>query len=298
MSWMAVLFWLAAILSIVQWSARWRLAGGFTVRRFSQECYGNLGNMQGPMLLAGLFALVVLPFSVAFDFIPPTLIPLQVPLALTAILSTTGPVSFLVLGPSRGETSETCGKLNRGFILLRAGAAVDPVRLGAVLHHELGPSGNLWMGAGGRPWQYKVAQMIESAPLVIFDARVINRSTRWEFFHLLTTGQLAKTIVVGPVGERGLAMLLRNSNFVPIIEIQLLCEVAKAGATRAKLLKWYTRRRYAIRLALQNFREQPRPEPTEMEFETWLYITRLHDCLHQVISMYDLPLNHMKASAD
>jgi hypothetical protein len=128
--------------------------------------------MQGRLLLAGLFSIVSLPFAIAYDLMPPALIPLQIPLALTGIFGTTGPVSFLVLGPSRSETSETCGRLVSGFSLLRAGAAVDPLALGALLDHQPGPSGNLWMGPGGRSWQDKLVERVLWATENSFDRNV------------------------------------------------------------------------------------------------------------------------------
>jgi hypothetical protein len=251
------------------------------------------------MLIAGLFSIVILPFAIAFDFIPPALIPLEIPLGITAILGTTGPVSFLVLGPSRAETSETCGRLVGSFGFLRAGAAVDPMALGAVLDHELGPSGNLWMSEGGGSWMHKVAEMIEDAPLVIFDARVITKHTRWEFFHLMTSVHLSKVILVGPVGDPSLARFLEEFDGLPVVDLSSLTGVVKAACTRSKLLKWYDRRQHSICLALQRLQTQRAYVESSMrnesfasglyldQFETWDYVNRFYDRLPDVISIYD-----------
>jgi hypothetical protein len=108
---------------------------------------------------------------------------------------------------------------------------------------------------------------------VIFDGRVISASTRWEFFHLLTSGHLAKVIVVGPVGERGLATFLHRAEIVPVIELDSLCHVVKAAATRKKLLNWYSRRRPTILGALRQVQTQPVPSPDLEHPHTWLVLS-------------------------
>jgi hypothetical protein len=142
------------------------------------------------------------------------------------------------------------------------------------------------MGPGGRPWQHKLAEMVKHVPLVIFDGRVISKSTRWEFFYLLTSGQLAKVIVIGPVGDRALTAFLQGTGIVPVIELNVLCSVVKAAATRRKLLNWYSRRRHSILGPLQHLQRQPPPGPDLALSETWPYLSRFYDDLPRVISMY------------
>ena len=286
MGWMTTGTWLAAILTFVQWRSRWALCGGVSLRGVLREGSRSLGSMQGLMLLAGVFSIVTLPFSILYDLIPPSLIPLQVPLALIGLFGATGPVSFLVLGPSRGETSETCGRLLFAFPLLRAGAAVDPIKLGALLDHQLGPVGNLWMGSGGGSWQEKLAGLVRDTPLVVFDGRVISNSTRWEFFHLLFSGQLAKVVVVGPVGDTAIAAFLQRTKIVPVVELHVLSNVLKATATRRKLLNWYSRRRYSIVEALEELEGQPSIAVHGGHPITWSGLSRFDANLPEILRLY------------
>ncbi len=286
MGWMTAGTWFAAILAFVQWRTRWALSGGVSLRGVLREGSRSLGSMQVLMLLAGLFSIVTLPLSILYDLIPPVLIPLQVPLALTVLFVATGPVSFLVLGPSRAETSETCGRLLFAFPLLRAGAAVDPARLGALLDHQLGPAGNLWMSPGGGSWREKLAGLVRDSPLVIFDGRVFSDSTRWEFFHLLFSGQLAKVVVVGPVGDTAIAAFLQRTTIVPVVELHVLSNVLKAAATRRKLLNWYSRRRFSIVEALEELEGQPSVAVHGGHPITWSGLSRFYGNLPELLRLY------------
>jgi hypothetical protein len=247
--------------------------------------------MQSLHLIVAILGLVLLPFSIAFDFIPPPLIPLTVPLSLTAIFGTTGPVSFLVLGPSRAETAETCEKLVHSFSLLRSAAALNPLSLGAILDHQLGPSGNVWMSEGGEPWQHKVKRLIEDAPLVIFDGRKLTSHTIWEIFHLLSSGQLCKVVVVGPVEGFLLPDFLHRSDLVPAVTLDLLPGVLRAAATRPKLLSWYGRRRRTIHNALVHLaRDYPAvPNPkVQVDIEVWARLRIFLGHLPEITEMYSL----------
>src|SRR5215469_9038641 len=175
MNWIVLLGWMAAALTLAQSRARWQLIGGVTVRRFLKECRRIQGMGHALLFWSAVLSLVTLPFAIIFDFIPPPLIPVQVPFALTAILGTTGPTSFLVLGPSSWQTINVRASLRRRFSFLRASAALDPMELNFLADHELGPDDNLWK-VSGQPWRRHVAQLMEDAPLIIFDGRQITEN--------------------------------------------------------------------------------------------------------------------------
>lgn len=157
MWWVAALSGLITILTLLQWLACWRLAGGVTVSGFLRECRRSRGNMQSLIFLTAIAALVFSPFGIAFDLMPPVLVPLEIPLALAAILSSTAPPSFLVLGPSIVQTASLCGGLSTGFPMLRAAAALDPMKLGALADYTLGPSGNIESDVRGMIASFKLA---------------------------------------------------------------------------------------------------------------------------------------------
>ena len=279
MNWIVLLGWMGVALTLVQARARWQLAGGITVRRFMKEC-GHIQGMGHALLFwSGIFSLVVLPFAIIFDFIPPPLIPVLVPFALTAILGTTGPTSFLVLGPTRGQTINLCSSLSGRFSFLRASAALDPMQLGYLDDQELGPSENLWKETG-RPWWRHVAQLMENAPLIIFDGRHITENTRWELFHLLMSPHLCRGIVLGPVEDYIIAEFLHDFGGIPVIREHVLLDVVKAAASSRKhLLEWYERRQITILSALrrvENVAQMDRSYEPSYNLTSVLYIQRFY----------------------
>src|SRR6266849_1798278 len=282
-----VFCWFTVILSFIRWQACWRLAGGITFDKFMRECRRASGNMQGLLFWSGIASIVLLPFNLMFDLAPPQLIHLQIPLTITVILGTTSPVSFLVLGPSGWSTSETCSRLAGDFPLYRAGAAIDPMKLGAVLDHSLGPSGSLWMSESHEPWFRQLIQMIEDAPIIVFDGRVLTDNTVWELFHLLMSPQLPKVIIVGPVGNEALREFLHGFDGVPIVAQNILGEVIKAAAgSRVRLLEWYARRRRAILAALS--KADFGSERTAGVFDPSIeyYTCTFREALLEVIALY------------
>jgi hypothetical protein len=272
MGWITVGAWLTAALTLVQWLGRWRLAGGVTWQRFWRECRRARSNMDGLLFWGAVLSLITWPFTFAFDLVPPTLIPLQIPLAAAAMLGTTGPVSFLVLGATAWHTTDICHVLGSHFPLLRAGAALDPMKLGVVADEWLGPSGNLWMSEASESWFRQIVRMIEDAPLTIFDGRSMTPHTCLELRHLLLSSQLPRVVVVGPVDHPDFAWFLRTFDGVPVVAPSLLPSVVGAAvASRAGLLEWYDRRRQAIRIAFGRYAQRRLEDPTAFQREIWLF---------------------------
>jgi hypothetical protein len=271
MWWITVGSWLVAGLAVMQWLRRWQLAGGVTRQRFWRECRRVRGNMDGLLFWGAAFSLVTWPFTVAFDLAPPTLIRLQIPLAAVAILGTTGPVSFLVLGATAWHTVDICHVLRSHFPLLRAGAALNPMKLGTFANESLEPSGNLWMSEASESWFRQIVRMIEDAPLIIFDARSMTPYTRLELRHLLLSSQLPRVVIVGPVADPDFAWFLRTFDGVPVVTPSLLPSIARAAvSSRAALLEWYDRRRQAIGIAFGRYAQRQLEEPTSFQREIWL----------------------------
>jgi len=244
--------------------------------------------MQGPIFLSGLFALISLPIAAPLDMMPPQLVPLEIPLAAIAILGATGPVSFLVLGPSVWNTTDLCASLLFRFPRLRVGAALDPLKLGLWADHNLGPDGNLWMSEG---WRTKLVKMIENAPLVILDARTMSPSTWWELSHILLSNELPKLIVVGPVRDEGLSGFLTRFGGIPLITKSVLPAVIQAACgSRGALEEWYARRRVALGLALDAYRPGPQASISPWSLECWLLQKRFEESLPSLVELHSRPM--------
>lgn len=272
MEWIIVGSWLIVAVALAQWLRRWGLAGGVTRQRFWRECRRTRGSMNGLLFWSAVLSLVTWPFAVVFDLAPPALISVEIPLAATAILGTTGPVSFLVLGATAWHTVDICQVLLSRFPLLRAGAALDPLKLGAVADESLGPSGNLWMSEASESWFRQVVRMMEDAPLSIFDARSMTPHTRSELRHLLLSSQLPRVVVVGPVADADFAWFLRTFDGVPVVAPSLLPNVVGAAvASRAALIDWYDCRRQAIGIAFGRYAQHRQEDPTTFQRELWLF---------------------------
>jgi hypothetical protein len=247
--------------------------------------------MHGLIFLCGVFALITLPIAAPLDMMPPQLVPLQIPLAAIAILGTTGPVSFLVLGRSLWSTTELCASLLFRFPRLRAGAALDPLKLGALADHNLGPSGNLWMSQSSESWRTKLIRMIENAPIVILDARTMSHSTWWELSHMLLSNELPKLIVVGPVRDESLSGFLARFGGIPVITTSVLPAVIQAACgSRGALEEWYARRRVALGLALDAYRPGPQSSISPWSLECWLLQKRFEESLSSLVELHSRPM--------
>lgn len=258
MWWLTIAAWVVAVGVFCAWLGRWRFAGGLTAGRYWRECRRTRRNMQGLTFWAGWLALVTWPFSVVLDLAPPEVLPLQIPLAVTAILGTTGPVSFLILGSAQAGTVDLCATLGHRFPLLRAGVALDPLKLGAIADHALGPTGNLWTSETFEPWTRQISRLIEDAPLIIFDARALTPHTEWELQRVLLSPDLPKLIIVGPIGDERIAAFFERFDCVPVVADRVLPDViSTATPSRACLLKWYERRRTGIARSLQRLAGMP-----------------------------------------
>lgn len=195
--------WILALIAIQRWGLGASViplvtnVGQSFWARAGREALRSLLTPNVLLLLSGAAAVCQSTILRSYDLCPPLLIPLLLPLGISAMFTAVTPVSFLVLGPSDYKTARLCNRLRKRFFWFRTASALDPVQLGAVVEGTLGP--DIIRMFGARPWLEQLKPRLEDAAFVIVSGHKLTGCTRQEIDLLMSSPLHAKTIVVEPL---------------------------------------------------------------------------------------------------